>query len=145
MPTVPALTSRDHPAVDARPLLKFGLLDFIDWSEAKNNPDYAANEQLFNWLGDERVYTSIVRALYHDADLAAAELATELGQELTEARKAIDATMKEWHLALFRLFDQEIALVQHDVATTVLAPVRPTAPVSSADERQPDSSRNRRH
>lgn len=125
MPTVPALTSRTHPAVDARPLLAFGLLDFIDWSATNDDPDYAANERLFNWLGDERVYGTIVQSLYHAADLAASGLAAELDQNTTEARKAIDATMKEWHLALSRLFDQEVALVEHDVATTVLAPVRP--------------------
>ncbi|MEM7273873.1 MAG: hypothetical protein AAF547_12385 [Actinomycetota bacterium] len=126
MPTIPALTSRNHPAVDARPLLAFGLLDFIDWS-ATDHPDYSPNEDLFNWLGDERVYSLIVRSLYRAADLAAGDLADQLGQQRNEARKAIDVTMTAWHLALWRLFDDEVALVHRDVATTVLAPVRPAA------------------
>ena len=82
---------------------------------------------LFDWLGDERVYGDIVRCLGHAADLAAARLAVDVEEDPAVIRKAFEVAMRTWYLALWRLVDEQIILTEDEAASTVLAPVHPCA------------------
>lgn len=126
MATVPALMAVNHTAVDARPLIKVGLLDFVEPPTPDDDGSYAIYKNLFDWLGDERVYSDIVRSLGHQADLAASFLAVDLKEDPTLVREAFDAAIRAWHVALWRLADEEIVLAENHAASTVLAPGRPS-------------------
>lgn len=125
MATVPALIAEDHPAVDARPLVEFGLFDFVPLSSSNGPTSHTSGKSLFNWLGDERVYGELVRSLSHRADRTATGLAVDLDEDPALVREAFDQALREWHIALARLADKPIILAEHDAASTVLAPVHP--------------------
>jgi hypothetical protein len=42
-------------------------------------------------------------------------------------REAFDVAMRAWHLALWRLADEQIVLAEYEAASAILAPVHPGA------------------
>jgi hypothetical protein len=123
--TVLALIGENCAAVDARPLVNFGLLDFVPLSTADDPAPPTGSASLFNWLGDEQIYGDIVRSLSRQADLVASRLAADLEEDPALIREALDMAMGSWHLALWRLANRPIVLARNEATSTILAPVQP--------------------
>ncbi len=127
MSTVLALIAKNCAAVDARPLVNFGLLDFVPLSTPDDPASPTPGRPLFNWLGDEEIYGDLVRSLSRQADLVAFHLAADLEDDPALIRDTLDMAMGSWHLALWRLANKPIVVAENEATSTILAPVQPTS------------------
>lgn len=124
MDPIPAIVGETGQAVDARPLIHAGILSESSCGAA---PDHSApGRSLFDRLGDDALYASLLRMLGSDADALAQALASQFeDDDPGPLRSAYGDELRRWHAALWRLADQRITVELRDPSETVLAVCRP--------------------
>lgn len=123
MRPIPALSSFDGCAVDARPFVVHGLLDIKAVTAGVHPANGPVTDRLFEQLADDDCYATLMRPLVAAVDDAANATAQDLDCDVNPIRRGYSSALGLWQVALWRLDGHACHLVMADPATVVMCPV----------------------